>query len=240
MELTGTSLLLVATIACGTAWAVDLLFLKRRRADPDAPRGLVTELAINLFPVLLVVTVFKGLLVDVYRMPNVDMRPNLEANDFVVVTKFDYGFEVPGQEQRVLSKGKGPAFGDVVVLDRPAKDADKVGVLRVVGVPGDEVAVFGNGVVHLNGVPIPDPSLDDGESVDNAPKSGDGTAKSLRVAEGQVFVLADNRKTGSDSRKWGPVSVKDIVGKVVLVAMHCQGAVCHEGFDRSRIGLEVR
>lgn len=243
MEVTGTSLLVVATIACGMTWVVDLLFLKRRRADPDAPRGLVTELAINLFPVLAVVTVFKGFLVDVYRIPSTDMRPNLEINDFVVVTKFDYGFVVPGQEVAVLSRGKAPAFGDVVVLSRNAakkNGAEHVGVLRVVGIPGDEVAVYGNGVVHLNGVPIPDPSLDDGESVDNGPKSGDGPARLVKVGAGEYFVLADNRKTGKDSRAWGPVSNKDIVGKAVLVAMHCSGLACSQGFDRSRVGLEIR
>src|SRR5690606_39142300 len=93
-----------------------------------------------------------------YTIPSASMEPGLLIGDYLVVSKFAYGwsraslpFNPPLPEGRAF--GRLPARGDVVVFRRPS-DPREVWIKRVIGLPGDRIEVIG-GTVVVNGVALP-------------------------------------------------------------------------------------
>lgn len=119
------------------------------------------------------------------------MEPNLVQSQRLVVDKISYRFHPP---QR----------GDIVVLDLP--NMDEMLVKRVVGLPGERVAVQ-NGVVYIDGNKLPELFPHDL----TAYNMSETTLPPLHY-----FVLGDNRGNSNDSRAFGSVQRDEIVGRVWL------------------------
>lgn len=120
------------------------------------------------------------------------MEPSLHNGQRLIVNKLVYYFHPP---QR----------GDIVILRRPDRP-DFTVVKRVIALPGERVEIKRDGRVYLNGSaePLAEPYV--GEK--------DRESYSLeRVPAGHYFVLGDNRAASLDSRYFGPVPRKNIVGK---------------------------
>jgi signal peptidase I len=128
------------------------------------------------------------------RVEGTSMAPTLADQDRLVVNKLVYHLHAP---QR----------GDVVMLYYP-EDPDKAFVKRIVGEPGDEITSV-NGQVYVNDAPLPD------DFVAPEYRSYDSFGP-LTVPKGYYFVMGDHRNGSSDSRDWGPVPKKYIVGKVQI------------------------
>jgi signal peptidase I len=168
-----------------------------------------------------------------YTIPSASMEPGLLIGDYLVVSKFAYGwsraslpFNPPLPEGRAF--GRLPARGDVVVFRRPS-DPREVWIKRVIGLPGDRIEVIG-GTVVVNGVALPQRSL--GPSIERGPTgsplerveerqpngaayvtfdagpslSGDDRPPQV-VPTGALFVMGDNRDNSLDSRWAGDVGV---------------------------------
>lgn len=89
------------------------------------------------------------------------------------------------------------ARGDVVGFRYP-RDESKSFVQRVVGLPGEEIEIV-NGIVSINGKPIPEPYV--------APQNNPSFSMSRRrIPDDLYFMLGDNRGNSSDSRSWGNVA----------------------------------
>lgn len=131
---------------------------------------------------------------QVARVEGTSMAPTLADDDRLVVNKLVYRFHAP---QR----------GDVVMLHYP-EDPDTSFVKRVVGEPGDVIRSI-DGQVFVNDVPLPD------DFVSLEFRSYDSFGP-LTVPRGYYFVMGDHRNASSDSRDWGPVPKRYIVGKVQL------------------------
>jgi signal peptidase I len=120
---------------------------------------------------------------------------------------------VPSGDRVLLAPGTGVRRGDVVVLRVPVSvsGTSTVFVKRVIGLPGDHVACCDSrGRVTVNGRP-----LDEGYLYPGDPASRSGFSVSL--GPGQIWVMGDGRTISVDSRKWGPVPISGVVGRVVLV-----------------------
>jgi signal peptidase I len=104
--------------------------------------------------------------------------------------------------------------GEVVVFKAPV-DHDKDYIKRIIGVPGDTVMV-NEGRVYVNGE-----AVDESEYLSPTLLTSNGNfmkpGQTATVPEDQYFVLGDNRNASSDSRDWGFVPKKDIVGKSMVV-----------------------
>lgn len=129
------------------------------------------------------------------------MEPNFIGNDYLFVSKQSYK----------LFGGK-PEMGDVVVFRSNLKDSNgnnKLLIKRVIGVPGDKIAIT-DGKVYVNGKEIDDSYTKD--------QYTNGEIQDLVVPKGKVFCLGDNRTVSIDSRypEVGFVPEDDIVGKVVF------------------------
>jgi signal peptidase I len=126
------------------------------------------------------------------RVDGFSMRPTLEDGEFVLVSKMSYYF---GAVQR----------GDIIVFHFPLDPKEEL-IKRVIGLPGDSISVRA-GVVSVNGQILKEPYIASAPAY-----SGD-----WQVAEGQLFVLGDNRNNSNDSKDWGLLPFDQVVGKAVLI-----------------------
>lgn len=136
-----------------------------------------------------------------FSISDTTMGATLQPNQTVLINKQAYLFG-------------GPSRGDVVVLTTDPNDPKATIARRVVGIPGDTVAVSATAII-INGVPLK-------ESFVQIPA---GTAENsvlrapAKLGSGQYFVLADNRvgTDSFDSRGFGPIPQSDIIGRAVMV-----------------------
>jgi signal peptidase I len=131
---------------------------------------------------------------QVARVEGQSMAPTLADQDRLIVNKLAYRLSDP---QR----------GDIVMLYYPL-NPDKSFVKRVIAEEGDTVRVV-DGRVYVNDVPVPD------EQVPPEYRSHDDWGPQV-IPEGYYFVMGDHRNNSSDSRHWGFVPKKYIIGKVQL------------------------
>ncbi|WP_425999261.1 signal peptidase I [Caulobacter sp. DWR1-3-2b1] len=172
--------------------------------------------------------VLRVLLFQPFTIPSGSMEPNLLEGDYIIVSKFSYGwskhsipFSPPILNGRTL--GKTPKRGDIIVFKLP-RDNRTDYIKRLIGMPGDKVQVRG-GVVNINGKPLAmaaqQPALVDMgygftqqvqrfeetnpegrkyQTQDYGPDSrGDNTGV-YTVPEGCYFFMGDNRDNSADSR----------------------------------------
>lgn len=136
--------------------------------------------------------------VEFFTIPSGSMVPTLLPDDSVLVNRFIYHV-------------RSPRRGDIVVFHFPQADGRDF-IKRVIGLPGDVVEEQ-DGRFRVNGLPIQDPWV-------RPPCAGLGAVPSMparRVPDDQVFVLGDNREASLDSRYWGTVDARHIIGKAVMV-----------------------
>jgi signal peptidase I len=149
------------TLLTGLVWAVDALFLARRRAAAAKAAGKdlntirepgTVDYARSFFPVALVVLVLRSFIFEPFRIPSDSMMPTLLDGDFIIVNKYAYGLRLPVMNRKVVDIGE-PKRGDVVVFRFPPNPSVNF-IKRLVGLPGDHVEVRDNHV-YINGQPVP-------------------------------------------------------------------------------------
>ena len=205
--------------------------LNRRRV----PWRLLWDWARSFAIAVVVFLMVRAFLVEAYKIPTGSMEDTLLVGDFLLVNKLVYGAEVPMTNLR-LPALQHPKRGDVIVFIWP-KDPTKNFVKRLVGAPGDTVAMK-DAVLYLNGVaqrepyvihtePGDDQSLEDfnwqSSYLVKAAEGGETNHPSrnnwgpLVVPEKNYFVLGDNRDDSKDSRYWGFVPDSLIRGRPIFV-----------------------
>ncbi|WP_408057015.1 signal peptidase I [Tsuneonella flava] len=128
--------------------------------DAEKPREKVNWIAElrGLALMLLAVLAFHTLVAKPFYIPSTSMVPNLMVGDRLVVSKYPYGWNWSSVSFHVLPRGDWriwgatPEYGDIVIAVPPDSDEDYI--KRVIGLPGDRIAVV-NGQVILNGKPVP-------------------------------------------------------------------------------------
>src|ERR1700761_1832016 len=116
---------------------------------PEQP--LFVSYARSLFPVLLLVLIFRSFMFEPFKIPSASMMPGLQDGDFILVNKFIYGLRLPVINTKVLSIGE-PQRGDVVVFRSPGEPGKNL-IKRLVGLPGDRIQVTDNRL-FINGAEI--------------------------------------------------------------------------------------
>jgi len=191
-----------------------------------------------LFIVLMVL--FRSSVADWYTVPTGSMKPNILEGDRIFVNKLQYDVRVPFTHWSLKTLGS-PKRGDIVVLDSPVEN--KRLVKRVVGIPGDVIALRDNHL-FVNGKPAhyrivanqPDPSMwiDDTPNKEvlreslfshsypiavNTLQPGLMTFGPVVVPKNRYFVMGDNRDNSADSRYFGFVPRKYILGRASYVVL---------------------
>ena len=184
------------------------------------PWRTIVDWVVTIAGAIAIVLLIKAYIVNPYRIPSSSMEPTLHCarpaqgceahfSDRVLANRFIYHF---GDPQR----------GEIVVFDTPPAARVKCGaggtfVKRIIGVPGDQLEVRlikGNGYVFINGRKLNEPYIQVDRRAPSSPYPANGGV--LTVPKGEYFMMGDNRSQSCDSRFWGTVPRKNIIGKVFM------------------------
>lgn len=153
---------------------------------------IVEVAAIAIVAVLMI----RNFLVQPFLVNGASMEPNFYNSDYLLVDEISYRFREP---QR----------GEVVVFKYPG-DERFYYIKRIIGLPGEEIQIKDGKVFVFNndfpnGFVLKEPYL----SVDTFTS---GKGERLKIEAGEYFVMGDNRNFSFDSRSWGLLARKEIIG----------------------------
>lgn len=144
---------------------------------------------------LAIIVPIRYFLIQPFFVNGASMEPNFQNGDYLIVDEISYRFDAPKR-------------GDVIIFRYPL-DPSQFFIKRVIGLPGENIEIE-DGKVFTNGK-----VLDESKYLQNIDTAG---SIEVKLAENEYFVLGDNRQASSDSRKWGEVDKKFIIGRAWLRA----------------------
>jgi signal peptidase I len=173
--------------------------------------GITILIAIAIFALL-------RLTVQGYRVQYSSMLPNIEEDEWIMVSKASYFFSDPER-------------GDVVVFNPPEELHSRYPFIkRVIGLPGDIVEVK-NDEVFINGIPLEE---------DYTREPPHYTVPPKKIPPNEYFVLGDNRNNSNDSHHWGTVPRDNFIGKAWLIywPLNKWGIVKHYSYPELSVAGE--
>lgn len=221
-------------------------------ADNSKKSGGVGETVSVIIQALLLAMVIRTVLIQPFSIPSGSMRPTLLEGDYLFVTKWAYGYSrhsLPFSPNLFSGRiwGAEPQRGDVVVFKYPPNPSLDY-IKRVIGLPGDVVQMR-EGVLHINGEPIPREMIGVVEDVDITelarpvevwretmpngvtydtldltPNSIGDNTRAFEVPQGHFFMMGDNRDNSTDSRfSVGYVPYDHLVGRANIIFFSMSG-----------------
>ena len=148
----------------------------------------------------LVASYIKKNFVQSFKLPSDSMRPTLFSGDAILVDKRIY-------------KKSDPSRGDVVAFISP-QDKRKLFGKRIVGLPGETLEIK-EGKILINAVPVTQPIIGSLNYVNRGEFAAVG--KPVTIPRDSYFVLGDNSMASLDSRYWGFVPRRDLIGKAYKI-----------------------
>ena len=194
----------------------------------------------SIFIVLIIVTSFKSAVADWYVVPTGSMRPTIVDGDRIFVNKLAYGLKIPYTTWHIAEWGN-PQRGDIVVFYSPS-DGQRL-VKRVIGLPGDSVAMRNNQLIindkrvtyePINRLRSKHPSPGKDENPYSIVEDLDGARHPVRIAplrpslrsfgpvtvpKGKYFLMGDNRDNSADSRYFGFVERNRVLGRALSIVI---------------------
>jgi signal peptidase I len=185
--------------------------LDRLTAGLPRPWRIAIDWIVTIAGAILIVLAIKEWVVNPYRIPSSSMEPTLHCarpgqgcearlSDRVLANRFIYHF-------------RSPSRGEIIVFNTPTARAEAqcnasgTFVKRLIGLPGETVKET-DGSIFINGKPLKEPYI----QADRR----DHQSGTWFVPKGQYFFMGDNRRESCDSRRWGSVTRKNIIGEVFL------------------------
>jgi signal peptidase I len=188
----------------------------KKGGEKRSPGGSVLEFFLIVAVALGLALGIQAFLVKPFRIPSESMVPTLDVGERVLVDRLTKNFG--DYDRGDILVFKPPAGSDATTCGvqhsnrspcpRPTEErSDTNFIKRVVAVGGDRLSVRG-GRVYINGRPQREPyaRLDDSCEICNLPEA-------IRIPEGHLFMMGDNRGASADSREWGPVPEDWVIGQ---------------------------
>jgi signal peptidase I len=189
------------------------------RLFPNMPHGwrVALDWVLTIVGAILVVVLIKIFVVNPYRIPSSSMEPTLHCarpgpgcearfSDRVLANRFIYRF-------------RDPRRGEIIVFNTPPLAKTKCGsggtfVKRAIGLPGDVWSEV-NGYVYINGKRLKEPYVKPDRRDFQTVKMSEIPPGGLkRIPKGYYLMMGDNRAQSCDSRTWGLVPRKNLIGQV--------------------------
>jgi len=151
-------------------------------------------------------------IIQPFKIPSNSMDPTLKPGDRIFVSKFIYGAKIPFTDLR-LPDVREPKAGDIVVFLSPV-EKKKYLIKRYIAGGGDTVQIE-NGAVLVNGRKLDQSPMIRFYYYNRGKYGREGDV--VRVPEGHFYVLGDNSENSMDSRYWGFVPYKNLVGRAFVM-----------------------
>jgi len=188
-------------------YALSVIFL--RKEEIMGKKRFIKEYLEPIVIAVLIALFIRAFIVQAFKIPSSSMEPTLLVGDHLLVNKFIYGIRIPYTDIKFFQYKK-PERGDIIVFIFP-KDRKKDFIKRVIGTEGERVAI-----VH-NKIYINDKLIDDPWGRFTMPRTSIEDYGPVKVPEGSLFVMGDNRDNSQDSRFWGFVKLNEVKGKAFIV-----------------------
>jgi signal peptidase I len=190
--------------------------LSRRTTTQKSRGGSLLELVTIVVVALGLALGIQAFLVKPFRIPSESMVPTLQVGQRVLVDRIGKHFGDYGRGDILVFKPPAGADTNTCGIEHSAesscpaptpKRSNTNFIKRVVAVGGDHVKVLG-GAVYINGKrqKAPYARLDSGCSICNLPRE-------ITIPKGYYFMMGDNRGESADSREWGPIPKKWVIGQ---------------------------
>lgn len=178
---------------------------------PEKKEG-IWELVRFAVIALLIVIPIRVFIAQPFIVSGTSMVPTFQNRDYLIVDEISYRFNEP-------------ARGEVIIFRYP-NDPKKFFVKRIIALPSESLSIDSNGVVTIYNETTPDGVVLDEPYVKNIQKQ---SYPKTQIPDGEYFVMGDNRSGSSDSRTWGLLPEKNIVGRALIRLVPFAHAGIHPG-----------
>jgi len=165
--------------------------------QPSSWKAFAKEIIIFILIAVCIVLPFRILVAEPYIVSGASMDPTFTTGNYLIVDKLSYNFTEPKRNS-------------VVVFKFPTETSRNL-IKRIIGLPGDTVSVDGTTVTITNAENPKGFVLNESYLVYNQPNKFSET-----LGADEYFVMGDNRPASFDSRAWGKLPRKDILGKPLI------------------------
>jgi len=174
---------------------------------------IIREWIESLIIAAAIATFINTFVIQLFKIPTGSMKPTLQVGDRIIVNKFIYGAKLPFLYKH-LPGLRTPKRGDLIVFIFPFGNKKKDYIKRVVAVGGETVEIKDRSV-YINGKPLRSEPFNRIHYYNKGNFAEEGYR--LVVPKDNFFVLGDNSASSYDSRYWGCVERKYILGKAIAI-----------------------
>ena len=173
----------------------------------------IREWTESIIIALILALLIRTFIVQAFKIPSGSMIPTFQVGDRIFVNKFVYGARIPFTDIR-LPAVKQPVRGDIMVFVSP-ESPKKDFVKRLIARGGEKVEIR-NGNIYIEGKQIEGPlSVRSNYYYNRGEYGKEGDI--ITVPKDSFFVLGDNSANSRDSRYWGFVPKKNLIGKAICI-----------------------
>lgn len=181
----------------------------------EKKKSVAREYAEAIAIAVLLALFIRTFVFQAFKIPSGSMLPTLQIGDHLLVNKFIYGVKMPFTGTTLIPISS-PEKGDIVVFKFP-KDRSTDYIKRVVAVPGDVVQIR-KAKVYINGKAVQEEyAYYDSTEIIPPQASPRDFYGPVTIPDGKIFVMGDNRNNSYDSRFWGFVDQKDVLGQATII-----------------------
>ena len=189
------------------------------RLDLLIPNRTIREWTEALIFAVVVATIVRTYFFAPFQIPSGSMLPTIQIGDHIFASMYTYGSPIPFTDIKLFKKPV--KRGDIVIFPYP-QDPSIDYIKRAVGLPGETLEIR-NDQVFINGEPLDEPyayfepnerKSRQAQGLTAAPSSRYGPVK---IPQGKLFAMGDNRYNSADSRFWGFVNIDTITGKGQII-----------------------
>ena len=183
----------------------------------DRKKSKTREYVESILIAALIALVVRSFVIQAYKIPSGSMEPTLLVGDHLLVNRMSYVVKMPFTDTVLFTTGK-PRRGDIVVFRYP-EDPSKDYIKRVIATEGEKDEIR-NKVIYIDGKKITDPwghFKPDLGARGFTPFIYKDNMSPVVVPKDSYFVMGDNRDNSLDSRYWGFVNERHLVGKALII-----------------------
>ena len=178
----------------------------------EKKKAFFKETLETIITAVVLALIIRSFIIQPFKIPTGSMEPTLLPGDRILVLRYSYGLRIPFTFKKI-AKFKTPEIGDIIVFNYP-EEIKRAFIKRCLGLPGDTLEIK-NGEVLRNKIPIKKLPINKVYYYNRGDFGKEGQA--LTIPKDSYFAFGDNSASSKDSRYWGFLDEKYLIGKAVLI-----------------------